>query len=836
MKIWRLDEGWRLCQRPLEMTADQLGAASRDWQEGIACSLPCDVHMPLIQNGVIRDPVVADYCYESEWMERRSWWFFREFEADAAMLEADLCELVISAIDTHAHVFLDGTLLGVSESVHLPFVRDLKPYLTPGMHLIAVRVTNGLELVTDAELAEVNWATCHEKTNGYPDRGDYRRAFVRRPQYTTGWDWNPRITTCGIVGHASIRAHKAAVIRGVNLQVKSLQDPAIIQADVEIESLDYIGTHDGAICVELCREGKVCAQAKMEDVLLCSGTNIVTLTLTLNQPQLWWPNGMGDQPLYDVNVRAQIEGHTCEYPALRFGVRTVALDLSRKNDGKRAFTIVVNGVPIFCKGADWVPCDSIYARVTDEKYKTLLRGARDANMNMLRVWGGGIYEPDVFYETCDELGLLIWQDYMFGCTTNPDHREEFVRLCEQEMTVQTRRLRTHACLALLCGNNENHMLFPPDSWGLKYSYERQFGLRLANIVAPQIVRVHAPQIPYWNSSPYGGAYANADEVGDVHHWGPCMMNAQMENRIDPMRYDEAQGRFISEYGYPGPTSRRTMEEYFDHQPIDKTTNIWRIHTNTFEKKTVLAGIEKHYRAGDALELDDYILYAGLVQSLMLRYSLEAFRFKENCSGGLFWMFNDCWGEVGWTILDYACRRKIAYYGVKRAFEPVKLILRAQDSVCSMLGANDTAQEVRFTAKVGYLSFDGKVQRLETQEIIVPPHSRTIVYTCDMAGADLTRGTVVCIPEADIEPAWLYTQELRKLALPEVKLVQEAHVEGDDLLVTVYADGFVSGVHFDEDFVADDNYFDLLPGQERTIRIHGAAKEKIVLRAAKVEAI
>ena len=235
-------------------------------------------------------------------------------------------------------------------------------------------------------------------------------------------------------------------------------------------------------------------------------------------------------------------------------------------------------------------------------------------------------------------------------------------------------------------------------------------------------------------------------------------------------------------------------------------------------------------------MDDYILYAGLVQSLMLRYSLEAFRFKENCSGGLFWMFNDCWGEVGWTILDYACRRKIAYYGVKRALTPVKLIARAENGVCRFLAANDTAKELRFAARVGYLSFDDKTQQLETRDAVVPAHSRTVIFTCAMGAADLRRGTFVCIPHTEIEPAWLYTQELRKLELPEVKLTQEARADGDDLLVTVSADGFVSGVHFDADFAADDNYFDLLPGQKKTIRIFGAAGETIILRAAVVEAM
>lgn len=822
-----LNDGWKLMEAPLDWGKESL-ARVRSQQEGwMDCALPCDVHTPLEKAGRIKDVVLADYSFDAEWIERRSWWFFKDihWEADPA---DEAVELVLESLDAYADVFLNGEHLGTHTSAHYPFVAGVRQKLRPGVNELAVRLTSGLEQVSDRDLAELNWAVTHEEANNCPERGDRRRAFLRKPNYTVGWDWAPKVITCGIVKNVYIQRYQKTAIRGVHLRAARLEaGHAHLQATVEIDQLHVYATRDADISIRMALDGHPSFSLTRKDVLLTSGLNYIDMEFSLEDPQLWWPAGYGEQPLYEVEVSVRCEGHTETYPAFRFGIRTLELDTSRTGPGERTFALKVNDVPVFCKGANWIPADSVYARVTPAKYQALVSEARSANFNMLRIWGGGLYETDVFYEACDSEGILLWHDFMFGCSTYPDHLEPYMREVEREMDYQTRRLRNHPAMALWCGNNENHWLFNPEDnpqWQIEMSYEKQYGLKTGNQAAKVAVRNNCPEIPYWNSSPYGGKRPNDDFIGDVHHWHTCMMNPDMNKRIEPKEYDKVGGRFVSEYGYPGPCAKETIAEYFDGQPIDRESKVWKLHTNTFEKRTVNAGIQKHYLDGaEQLDLDDYILYAGLAQSLMLGYSLEAMRFKDFCAGALFWMYNDTWGEVGWTIVDYALRRKISYYGVKRAFAHVKLSLREVNGRVVLQGCNDTSEALQFDAQVGYQRFDGQGADLKKVQYSMEPRSRAYLDTFELPDADFADGAFVVIPDAaGINPAVLRSLDTRQLNLPEGKVdLIGVRREGDDLLCTLRSATYVHGVHIKEPLPCSDNYFDLLPGQEKTVRITAA---------------
>lgn len=823
-----LNAGWKVVEAPLDWGKEQLEAAAAREAEGMPAQLPCDVHTPLEQAGRIRDVVRADYCFEAEWIERRSWWFFKHFSGGEVDLTADVIELTLESLDACAEVFLNGQWLGGHRSAHFPFVAGIKGRVRPGDNLLAVRLTTGLEQVSDQDLAEINWAVCHEEGNGCPERGDRRRAFVRKPQYAIGWDWGPKAVTCGIVKGAFIQCHHKTAIRGAHLTTRRAGRDALVGLELTVDQLDIIATKDADVEVTLSLDGRPCAHLLERDILLTSGLNYLDFELELKDAQLWWPSGYGAQPLYTVEVTVSCEGHCTRLEPFEFGVRTIELDTSRTGPDTRAFALKVNGVPIFCKGGDWIPADSVYARVSAEKYQALVAEAREANFNMLRVWGGGLYERDEFYQACDRMGILLWHDFMFGCASYPDHLDWFRALVDRELDYQTRRLRNHACLALWCGNNEDHWIFNAldnPQWNIDICYEKQYGLYTANVQAKRAVRANCPEIPYWNSSPYGGERPNADGVGDVHHWHSCMMNPEMAKRIEPKEYDKVMSRFVTEYGYPGPCSMASIADYFDGAPIDRTSRVWEMHNNTFEKKTVAAGIEKHYLDGAAqLSLEDYILYAGMVQSTMLGYSLEALRFKDFCAGALFWMYNDTWGEVGWTIVDYYLRRKISFYGVKRAFEPIKLMMRVVDGQLVVMGANDTDQEVELSeAQLGYLSLDGSERRLSSLPIRLEPRSRSCLYRGALPEGDLLKGLVVLITgDARVEPAALRQHDLRALkrSPAQVQVLSEVR-EGDDVLVTLTAPVYVHGVHLPGELKCSDNYFDLLPGQVKLVRVESA---------------
>lgn len=835
MKRINLNSGWSLKEAPLNYGKDMAGYVSGQtdgWYNDL--KLPCDVHMPLIEAGVIKDPVLSDYCFDSEWIENHSWWFKKTIDYSEFDHNCDVAELVIESLDVHADVFFNGAYLGHHASAFYPFKKDVKEFVKIGKNELLIRLTSGLEYVSDADLSEIDRAVCTELANGCPERGDKRRAFVRKPTYVYGWDWCPRIGTCAIAKNAYIDCLNTATVRNVSLCTIEASPNAKLMATAEIELLDIIKTADANVLLKVSKDGKTHAELAQKDLLLRSGINYVQFDISIENAELWWPNGMGAQPLYTIDVSGRCRGSEFNYPAFNYGIRTISIDTERMDKENRRFMLVVNGIRMFCKGGNWIPADSIYARVTPEKYDTLILEAKNANFNMLRIWGGGLYERDEFFDACDKYGILLWHDMMFGCSTFPDHLESFRDLVGREIDYQTRRLGSRTCMAMFCGNNEDHWIFTSSGFceTVHLKHNKQYGLYISNVMVPEYIRKNCSWVPYWNSSPYGGEEPNADNIGDVHHWHECMMNPDVKLRIEPKEYDKVKARFVSEYGYPGPCPRKSIEDYFDGKQIDRNSRVWNLHNNTFEKYTVNAGIKKHYTDRE-LDLDEYILYAGMTQSLMLQYSLESIRFKDFCGGALFWMYNDCWGEVGWTIVDYYLRRKISFYGVKRAFEHVKLILREIDGNVIVMGCNDTDKEISFALRTGWMAFDGGGDDSMKQDVTMPARSRSVIRSFGMAGHDALSGIFYAWPEdSSINPAVLRTSDTKTLKLcpPKASIISERNEE-KDLVVDIKADTFCYGVHLDadDDLRLSDNYFILLPGETRSIRIYGAADKTFNLK-------
>lgn len=830
-----LNDGWLLHDFPLDFGADRLAGVLREPEGWLPCSVPCDVTVPLIAAGRALEPTVADQAEQNRWIERRSWWFQKTFWSDdlPGWKEAESVELCFRSLDLIADVFLNGVWLGSHRSCHFPFRHEVGKLIAEGRNVIAVRLTVGLETVSDRDLAEIDWAVCTEDGRSVDARGDMRRAFLRKPQYVFGWDWSPRAATCGIVDDVFLDVHRAAAIRGLSVHTVSADArEAVVCGELEIENLSATRTRDADVILDVSFGNMPITTVRLEDQLLCSGINYIPFEIRLRSPKLWWPNGMGEQALYSLDVLVSCEGRSIVHPTVRFGVRTVELDCGRMDETHRRFAFRVNGVEIFMKGGDWVPPDPLYARVSDEKLETLVREAANANFNALRVWGGGIYNRDRFYDLCDEYGLLLWHDFMFACAAYPDHLEWFRDLCEKELDYQTRRLRCHPCMALFCGNNEDHEIFNWETgcgFPLRGAPDRQYGLYVSNVLARRAVRQNCPYIPYWNSSPYGGAIPQSQDVGDVHYWGDAMMNPEMERRIDPFVYDQVDARFVSEYGYIGPAPLASVREYMGGRPLDPDSRVWKMHTNTFEANTVRAGICKHYTER-SISLDEYLLYAGLVQGTLLGYSIEAFRAKTGCAGGIFWMYDDCWGEIGWTIVDYYLRRKIAYYAVRRAFEPVRLILRQEDGHISILGANETGRSLEVRAEVGVVSFDGKRRDTRIVQFPLPARSREVVGTLTVPEYDPALACVAVIPlDRSIQPATLRVLDARQLRLAGGAEITADERVGADRRLTVCAKTYTHAVWVDTDLPCSDNYFDLLPGEERTVTVFGAQDVPLSLR-------
>lgn len=280
-----------------------------------SCNLPADVRMPLMENGVIKDPVLADYCRESEWIERRAWWFEKTFLSSEVDMEQDIIELVLERLDSRSDILINGQYIGSHYSVHYPFRYDIKPYIQEGENLITVRITSGLETVSDQDLSEISYATC---LDGGDFRGDGRRAFVRRPQYTVGWDWGPKVISCGITGDVYLEGHKKIALREVYVKTEKAEKESSLEVMLNIENLDWVGSENGAYKIKISYQGEAVFEQEHKGVLLTSGYNYFTEKVVISDAKLWWPSGYGEQSLYDIEIEAFCDGCTERYPLIQF--------------------------------------------------------------------------------------------------------------------------------------------------------------------------------------------------------------------------------------------------------------------------------------------------------------------------------------------------------------------------------------------------------------------------------------------------------------------------------------------------------------------------------------
>lgn len=833
MFVCDLGAAWQLRQEALYCSRDfyaRVVESREGWMD--VHSLPCDVHVPLMQSGAIDDPVIADNYAKSSWIEQRSWWFKKIFRAGDELCRSERSELVIEGLDVHADLFLNGVFLGHHRSAMYPFREDVRNLLKAGDNILVVRLTAGLEYYNSLDLSKISeFISCEYKRDRGPG-GDERRVFVRKPQFVFGWDWAPRIPTCGIMGNARIEVCNGVLIRDARLITNRLtSDAAHVTVDVYCDNIAPNSTRDVDVQIELIFEGRTIHSSE-KNIFARSGFNDVSFSFVVENPHLWWPNGMGAQHLYDVKITTRTSNGIVNTHEFTTGIRTISLNVDRIDAQNRMFAFVVNGVQLFAKGGNWVTPDSIYGRVTDEKYESLVQNAREANFNMLRVNGVNAYERDYFYRACDRHGILVWQDFAFACAGYPDEHEWFREEVRREVEYQTRRLRNHPCIALWCGNNESqHILRNAD--GTKPDSPR--GALLYNYLMPQIVSQNSPHIPYWNASPYGGEIdMESDACGDKHFW--VFMSNKMDERVNPEGYDTVSCKFVSEFGCIGPGRLSSIRKYIGADEVAVNDRLWKLHSNPFntyyysadrpllKNDTLAAGMATYYADTDGLSVADYLTCGGLFQGMMLGHAYESMRCAPNNSGALSWSYCEAWGEVGWSIIDYFAVRKISYYFVKRALAHHKLVLRRQQGGINVFCLNDTADTLQFTLEYGYTTFDGEVRDVHTKAVEVGPHSKAVVVAQIPDGnQDCTQGIYFArvLNHPTLAPAILRDPRVRSLIYPVPDIaVSDVGMTAEGLSFSVSSDKYAHAVHFgfDDDAELSDAYFDLLPGETRRISV------------------
>jgi len=869
-----LNGTWRLHDEPSHVGADQAGRIFGLADGWIDQPVPGDVRQGALAAGWIKEPLTAKNSFDQYWIEERSWWFKRDFTLTADDLAYPYAELELHHLDCKASVFLNGVHLGDHPSAFRPFEARVREHLREGENTLLIRLTHGLDGITPEMYEPMLGFQPTEDSRNRPERGDRRRPFVRKPQYVWGWDWQPRIATVCINGDCVLRLMKQATIRDVQVVPYPAEKAADLDVAVTVQWLDVYKSGRGTVSVRvLDADGKLVAKGEI-DTLLQSGLNMIDLSLRVKNPRLWWPNGMGEQYRYTIHADVTCGKETVRYKPIQYGIRWIEL----LTESEFAFT--VNGERVYAKGGNWVPADSVYARVSDEKYRTLVAEAATANFTMFRIWGGGLYERDAFYDACDEYGILVWHDFMLACSPYPDHLEWFRDEIAKEADFQTVRLRNHACMALWCGENE--WLYCVGS--VEQGTRTDKGARLLGEVLPAAVRRHCPYIPYWYTSPSGGERADSWEVGDCHYWA-VPANPDFGVRYDPRAFDRCGALFVSEFGYHGPLCLESTLQYLEGAPYDverQHEGVWMNHFGTFDGGGFDVGLARHYIDGKQASLEEFLYFGGLFQGLMYGNSLEALRAKERCGGTLIWMYNDAWPEVGWTLIDYYLRRKTSFWYVRRAYAPVRLIVRAADGKATVTCANDTREPFVGTIEYGYLTSEG-VGKLRRKAVTVGATDRKTVATFALGDADaangvwlarfvdedgLARGESVSPSRSAnggsmLPSATLWTTEYRNrptrkptLTLAVANVVANAKKgkgkgknatkgtttcscecdAGEVYAVTVSSDVFAHAVELLLPAGAEpgDNYFDLTPGETRRILVRSKTKltnQNVTLRSA-----
>ena len=786
--------------------------ASTRWMRA---SVPGTVHTDLMAAGVIPDPLAGMNENLVQWVDSQQWVYRRRFDLADSLLAADRIELVAEGLDTFAQVRINGRLAAVTANMFIAHRIDVQPFVRPGR--------NTIEILFDAPSVRTK---ALESSNG-PLRValEPHRVYARKAQYSFSWDWGPKLTTSGIWKGIRIEASSGPQLAHPFVRVVSADArKAILEISVGIEH----GTRAAMTLLAAVAD----AGASVAKRVPVKGAN-ATFRMEVPRPRLWWPNGYGDQPLYA--ARLSLYGPSGELDAVDvpFAIRTVALIQETDADG-RSFIIEVNGVKIFCKGADWIPSDSFLPRISDTTYGRLLHYAKEAHMNMIRVWGGGIYEQDVFYRTCDALGLMVWQDFMFACGEYPQERW-FLDEVKKEARSVVRRLRNHPSIVVWCGNNESEWLFCTENPGA--SPDEMNGARIFRDLLPAVCAEEDGTRPYWRSSPFGTGFPNGESDGTHHQWS--VWSAWQ----DYAAYEKGSARFVAEFGFQAPANRKTFEEAL--LPRD-----WTVQSEGFEHHNKqVEGPERLFRfqsahhrvAGD---FDGFIYKCQLVQAEALKCAVEHWRRRKfRTSGALFWQLNDCWPVSSWAVIDSALRPKAAYYFAKKFYAPLLVSFKSAGPNIEVHVTNDRLAPVAGTLKLSLRSFTRTRGRSVEQPFKVSANSsrRVMVVSPERLGLrDRSAEYLHAELLVDGAPAGenrYFFAEPKRMRLPAavISVLAISTVDMHCRLI-ITADRFVKYLRVEvegEDVQFEDNYFDLDAGRRKAVGLHTALSVESLRKALRL---
>ena len=772
---------------------------------GVPATVPGSVYNDLLSAGKIPDPFYRDNEEEALKLMEHDFLYSRSFQVPPELLREERVLLRAEGLDTLATVRINGELVGEARNMHRIWEFNVKDVLREGENRIEILFASPTKFIKQAYAADPADGTTDAMV-GFP--------LIRKAHCMFGWDWGPRLPDAGIWRDISLVGFHTARIRDV--RVEQLHEDGAVTLKMHT---NLIRLNDEAVEVR----GVVVGP---------DGERYEGLEVRIENPRLWWPAGYGEQPLYRVEVELCREGEVLDRWSRRIGLRTMTV--SRKKDAwGESFAHCVNGVDVFAMGSDYIPEDNLLPRVNPERTRRLLEDARSANMNCVRVWGGGYYPDDFFYDICDELGILVWQDFMFACAVY-NLTEQFEENITREFEDNIRRLRHHPSLALWCGNNEMEMFVDRNLWVSKPRQKADY-IKMYEYILPKVMKREDPQAFYWPASPSsGGSFDNPNDEtrGDVHYW-------DVWHGMKPFPdYRNYFFRYVSEFGFQSFPCMETIESF----TLPEDRNVFSYVMEKHQRNASANGRIVYYLSQMYLypgDLDKLVYASQLLQAQAMQYGVEHWRRNRNrCMGSVIWQLNDCWPVASWSSIDYYGRWKALHYYAKRFFapvmischeegilsqdtnvnaEPYKLEKSARLSVC-----NETMRPFRGTARwslrrpdasvIAQGEFPVEAEALSAVWLPKQDFSGEDTYGCyysyelaDEAGTVISRGSVLfCAP--------------KHFRFLDPKL--EARLEGDEIVVTAKSYARSVEIRCGADTVLEDNYFDMDAGERRVKIVRG----------------
>ncbi len=797
-------------------------ADSETWH---SAHVPGSVYADLMADGTMPDPFWRENELDAFERMKKDYVYQRTFTVTEAQLAHAHVELVCEGLDTLAHVSLNGREIAFADNMHITWVWDVKEQLHAGENTLEIRFDSPILYCAKKAEEAPGWESS-DATPGF--------RHLRKAHCMFGWDWGPRLPDAGIWRPIFLRTWDTA----------RLENALMLQAH-----------HDGVVDVtirpEIAGESAWSAEITAPDgeVMIIPETTAAEQVVTIQNPQLWWPNGLGKQPLYRVTVRLAA-GDTRVW---RIGLRTMTVSREKDEWGEE-FCHVVNGVKVFAMGADYIPEDNILARVTPERTRRLLEDCKAANFNAIRVWGGGYYPDDAFYDICDELGLMVWQDLMYACAFY-DLTPDFERSIRVETQQNVARLRHHASLALICGNNEmemfmagaNSALINHRTWEFVPTYPHHITdyVKMFEYILPAIVKETAPQTYWWPASPSSGGNFDApndENRGDNHYWDVWHGEKPFTE------YRKFFFRYASEFGFQSFPCLKSVEQFTLPDDRNIFSRVMERHQrNQAANGKILSYLSQTFRYPNSF--DDLLYASQLMQAEAIRYGVEHWRRNRGrCMGAIIWQLNDIWPVASWASIDYYGRWKALHYAAKRFFAPVMISAEEEGELSQnpkineyhpapleksfrLNVCNETLRDVTGEVVWALRTPDGAIVRQNQQTLTIPAMSAKWLDKVDCADASLTGHYVsfaFVVDDVAVSEGTCIFCAPKHFEFVDPRLTVETR--GDTLVVTSHA--YAKQVWLeseDADLLLDDNAFDMNPGT-KVVRVVRGTAEKVRVRS------